>query len=92
MASFGIRQVKSGSGSLSDTGIFYDILQLYYRSVTRSYYRGAAGAILVYDITKLVAIVLKGISNYGSYMTVGSRSQTCLGGSLMPGRLEVRTS
>jgi hypothetical protein len=24
------------------------------RSVTRSYYRGAAGAILVYDITKLV--------------------------------------
>ena len=25
-----------------------------YRSVTRSYYRGAAGAILVYDITKSV--------------------------------------
>lgn len=27
-----------------------------FRSITRSYYRSAAGAILVYDITKLILI------------------------------------
>lgn len=49
-------------------------LQLYSRSVTRSYYRGAAGAILVYDITKSVTIVLKGSLVYGSHLAVESRS------------------
>lgn len=74
MASFGIRRAKSGSGSLPNAKFFYYTLHFHCRSVTRSYYRGAAGAILVYDITKSVVIVSKATSINGTYVAVESRS------------------
>lgn len=39
-------------------------LTLSFSSVTRSYYRGAAGAILVYDITKSVITILRTLNSY----------------------------
>jgi GTPase SAR1 family protein len=62
MVSFGTRRVRNASGLLFNHGDLRHS-QLYHRSVTRSYYRGAAGAILVYDITKSVAITLRGAAN-----------------------------
>ena len=49
------------------------------RSVTRSYYRGAAGALLVYDITKYVNLV-RGIPCALISFPVGSLSQICQDG------------
>lgn len=37
------------------------------RSVTRSYYRGAAGVILVYDITKLVHLLVFTVFTHSFY-------------------------
>ena len=42
-----------------------------YRAVTRSYYRGAAGALIVYDITKYVSLHVR----FSCYL-VASRTTT----------------
>lgn len=60
------------------------------RSVTRSYYRGAAGAILVYDITKLVDFPHETSVRFMILVAVGNHSPTYLGGLLTQELLEVR--
>ena len=51
---------RTGTFQVSDhLGLSSELLSHAGRSVTRSYYRGAAGALLVYDITKYALFTLK---------------------------------
>lgn len=61
-----------------------------FRSVTRSYYRGAAGAILVYDITKSVPLSVV-VQRHSYPPIVGVLSSTYLGGYRMLEPLRVQT-
>lgn len=49
---FGARMIQLSDGSSVKLQIWDTAGQESFRSITRSYYRGAAGALLVYDITR----------------------------------------
>ena len=80
---FATKSIKSESGQLIKTQIWDTAGQERYRAITSTYYRGAVGALVVYDITKAktfenVQTWLKELEQYAdagiAVMLVGNKS------------------
>jgi len=50
---FGYAEVKVGSGAIAKVQIWDTAGQERFRAITRGYYKGAVGALVVYDLTKM---------------------------------------